>query len=264
MRDPFRLATLTLFASLSVPCYVESQDASILLGLVSDDATVNPAFSWNGTAWQTRAREIPVGTAAVVVDSLGRRFSATFGEPLSGFTPFFHLNGIDELIDRDRRPFYPPQTVAYATSPGIDHSPFLRAESPLSIAEWDSLLTSVRPSGDSAIPNELDIRVWSARTGDQALTYFVVSRRPNTRECRDRHQFTGWFPSGTSEPVIASSSSGDCDGKGLDTRRPYALLVPEGGPPALAISIHDWETSGIELWELVDGQLHLRGTHWDS
>lgn len=261
-----RASRLVFLLAVGVPSGLASQSTAplVLLGLVNDDAVTHPAFSWNGTEWQERTDDIPEGTPAVVVDSLGREFSARVGTRLEGLTWLFRLTGIDELIDRDRAPYWPPQPVGFATSPGITHAPFLPVESPLSVVAWERLLSEASPSADPAIPDELEVRVWTARAGNQSVTYFVVRRRPETRDCRNQYQFTGWVPPGTSAPIITATSTGDCDGKGLITRKPFGLVVPEGGHPTLAISIHDWETSGVELWELVDGQLQMRLSAWDT
>jgi hypothetical protein len=248
MRKSTITSARALLLALYMPLCIEAQSATPpqLLGSVDNGGSAHPAFSWNGAEWQLRVDDVPEGTPVVVVDTLGRR---------SGLVWLFNVVGIEELVDVE--PFTTPEDMAYVTSPDVEHAPFLPVESPLSVAEWDVLLSTAHPSRDVGSASRLDVRVWTAHAGNHSLTYFAIHRVAASTACPARYQFTGWFPPGASEPVILTNSDGDCDGKGLLSRRPFGLIVRDGRP-ALAIGVSGWESGGVELWELVDGQLQMQ------
>jgi hypothetical protein len=125
----------------------------------------------------------------------------------------------------------------------------------VSLERWRTFLSSAVPLPDEGSSDRIEIRVWTAESAAQSFTYFTVDRHA---DCR---RFTGWLPAGSSEPVIATSGRHDCEGQGENARRPMGLIV-HAGRPVLAVAVYDWDGYGMELWELVDGELRRQGAAW--
>jgi hypothetical protein len=222
-----------------------------LLGLINSDGSAHLFFAWDRSEWSVWPDGTP-GAPLILVDSLGRTATGRLGDSLHGIPWIFGIHGGDGILPTDRGGW---GWVGYFTSPDVEHAPFLRAESPLSVERWRVPLSSAVPTPDENKSDRMDIRVWTAETAAQSFTYFAVDRHA------DCHRFTGWIPSGSSDPVIATSGSHDCEGKGEVARRPLGLIV-HGGQPVLAVAVYGIDGYGMELWELLDGELRLQGAAW--
>lgn len=250
------MAALLMALVAPVPVFPQSA-APDVLGLVGYDGSAHPFFSWNGTEWQSRTEDIPEGAPVVVVDSLGREFSAGFGAPIPGMPWIFGLNDFEAPAGSNRELGF--RYVGYLSSPGVDHAPFQPVTSPISVDSWEALIASEVPERDQGAAYRLEVDVWTAQVEDLSFTFFVVTRQATSRqECVSRYQFAGVLDSGTSEPVVVTNSEGDCGGKGMISRRPMGLVM-RAGRPALAVAFYDWDGFGVEVWGIVDGQIQVLG-----
>ena len=255
----------TVVALLTAPGIAAQNSGAELLGLLGSDATAHVYFAWNGTAWGRLADAVPSGAPVVMVDSLGRTALGSLAEPYDPWWPplmVYALAGAETIIDGAAS--FGFQYVGYVASPQVEHAPFVPTELTGPTPDWAAVVSSVLPSPSTGGPDHLTVRVWRAASGDDALTYFVVRRQAAERRgCPAMHLFTGWLRLTNSEPVVATSAQGDCDGKGATFRRPVALIVHNERLSVL-VAISDWEAHGIELWDLVDDRLELADSLWGN
>jgi hypothetical protein len=169
------------------------------------------------------------------------------------------LSGVESLVDPPVDGFQEFRFVGYLVSPGADHAAFLASTSPLPTDAWLTMLPPVPTPNDLVTLSPLDVQVWSAQTQTASVTYFYVERQVRVAQPRSctSHHLTGWFLPDRPEPVSVGSSEGDCGDKLWSFRRPLGLLV-HGERAAVAVAPYGYNgASGMELWEVVGGEVRL-------
>lgn len=215
-------------------------------------STVWQDFVWDAGAWRHTWTAMPEGVVVTTVDTLGSMTPAWLGAP--------RRRGNHDVI---AYPVSDPETFGprnggfradgYFVSGDSAHAAFRREDSPISEDVWAELASDFAAVADDTASVDLRYSVWSATVGSFTARYFVVGRGYPGRCDLPREEFHGLISGGapTPRPIISDMSAGDCEGKGLESEQPVAL-IQRGGRFFVLIAVSGWGDEYAALKEISD------------
>jgi hypothetical protein len=151
------------------------------------------------------------------------------------------LQGVD-LSDYDLWS-HPVERVGYVTSaPGSDMV-FINSGGMPNAEALLPLFDSLAPVTDSTT-RRIGVTSWEAQVGTNSVSFFEATRFVSGGSCM---VIFGWLAGGRGAPQIAMRGTDDCEGKGMGSRRPWAL-VQRGSRLFAMVGVSRWEDAGTELW----------------
>lgn len=215
-------------------------------------------YEWAEEGWRyiqrSADRDPWVGVTVTFSDTLGTLRTGSLGSATITDDGFAYA--LPEAQDLRNGDAWYRLALGYVTTMDHGHVAFLPAEPPAESAAWATFIADLRESPDG-VPMQVEPTLWTATLPGHSITFFEAWRRADVqRGCPALEYYEGVIDGSSGEPVVATSSSGDCDGKGATSRAPVALIEREGRL-YLLVSTYGWEESGAELWEADDAGLTL-------
>lgn len=253
-----RLTSLTAVALCVGPGPASAQEVTEVLGIVRNTGAAHLYYErtpegWRHTRWTSGtsawSEEEPwVGVAVTFADTLGGLHRGEMGSARPGESMEV-IYQLPEARDHRNTETWYRLAIGYATTLADGHAPFSQVEPDVMSEPWNRFISELEQSND-AIPFEVKASLWHAVLGERSVTYFQVSRRADVeRGCPPLEYYSGVILEGTSGPVVATHSSGDCEGKGASSREPVGLVEISERAYVL-VSTYGWEDDGAELWEV--------------
>jgi hypothetical protein len=251
MAKAFQLFALILATSAPAAAQRTQQPAIEYVGVVRNDGIALPLFEWTGNDWIPAESPFPQGRRGMLdvrtffySDSAGVAHRLAVGALVDlwdTYDDWGYLTNFARQEPTTRR-------ATYMASDSVAHAPFVRQETGLDSAYLLPLIDSLAPLPDS-VPSTLSSdRSWQARLGNDVWTFFTATRRGGgyPEPCYIVHGLRRG--DGTSEQLLQHGGD-DCEGKGMGSRSPYAL-VRKGASLHVLIEASGWESLSPEIWTL--------------